>query len=181
VVEADETYLLESQKGSRCLDATGTLRPARRRGGVARRRGINDEHDCLLVARDRAGATLDFHAGRGPVTARRLDRFLRPVLPKDSLLISDSAAAYRRFAADAGIAHEAVNIRAGVRTRGEIHIQNVNGWHARLKGWLIRFRGVASRYLAHYSGWQRLLDAASLATPVSWLLAAAQLGSRPQR
>jgi hypothetical protein len=36
IVEADETYRLESQKGSRSL----TRRP-RKRGGVAKRRGIN--------------------------------------------------------------------------------------------------------------------------------------------
>lgn len=177
MIEADETYLLESQKGSRRLDATGLLRPARRRGSVSGRRVINDEHDCLLVARDRTGNTLDFHTGRGPVTAQQLGACLRPVLPQESLLISDSAAAYRRFAADTGIRHEAVNLRAGIHVRGDIHLQNVNGWHARFKGWLVRFRGVASRYLAHYAGWQRLLDAHGLTTPAQWLLAAAQLGT----
>jgi len=171
IVEADETYRLESQKGARRLD-----RPPRQRGGVARRRGINREHDCLLVARDRTGQTLDFHTGRGPVTATQLATCLRPVLPFDILLISDSAAAYRRFCTSAGITHEAVNVRAGIRTRGAIHIQNVNAWHSRFKTWLARFRGVASRYLANYSGWQRVLDARCLTTPAHLLCAAAQLG-----
>ena len=171
IVEADETYRLESQKGSRSLD-----RPARQRGGVARRRGINREHDCLLVARDRNGQTLDFHTGRGQVTATQLTTCLLPVLAPDVLLISDGAASYRRFCADAGITHEAVNVRAGVRTRGAIHIQNVNAWHSRFKNWLVRFRGVASRYLANYSGWQRVLDARCLATPAHLLCAAVQLG-----
>ena len=171
IVEADETYRLESQKGSRSLD-----RPPRRRGGVAKRRGIHREHDCLLVARDRSGQTLDFHTGRGQVTAAQLANCLLPVLTPDALLISDAAAVYRRFCADAGITHEAVNVRAGVRARGAIHIQNVNAWHSRFKNWLIRFRGVASRYLAHYSGWQRVLDAHCLNTPAQLLCAAAQLG-----
>jgi hypothetical protein len=68
--------------------------------------------------------------------------------------------------------HEAVNVRAGNRTRGTIHIQNVNGWHSRFKTWLVRFKGVASRYLVNYSGWQRLLDARCLLTPVHWMRAA---------
>jgi transposase-like protein len=167
IVEADETYRLESQKGSRCL----TRRP-RKRGGAASRRGINREHDCLLVARDRNGVTLDFHTGRGPVTAAQLRICLQSVLSADVLLISDSAAAYARFAAATGITHEAVNVRAGRRARGAIHIQNVNGWHSRFKSWLMRFKGVASRYLANYSGWHRLLDARELLTPAQWLCAA---------
>ena len=171
IVEADETYRLESQKGSRHLD-----RPPRRRGGVAKRRGINREHDCLLVARDRNGQTLDFYTGRGQVTAAQLTTCLLPVLAPDALLISDAAAAYRRFCADAGITHEAINVQAGMRARGAIHIQNVNAWHSRFKSWLIRFRGVASRYLTHYSGWQRVLDAHCLTTPAQLLCAAAQPG-----
>jgi hypothetical protein len=173
IVEADETYRLESQKGSRHL-----TRAPRRRGGVARRRGINGEHDCLLVARDRSGQTLDFHTGRGPVTAAQLDVCLRPVLPPDILLISDSAAAYRRFAAGAGITHEAVNLKAGIRARGAIHIQNVNAWHSRFKTWLVRFKGVASRYLVHYSGWQRVLDDRRLTTPAQLLRSIVQSGKR---
>jgi hypothetical protein len=46
-------------------------------------------------------------------------------------------------------------------------------WAAgRFKTWLVRFNGVASRYLANYSGWQRLLDARELHTPALWLRAA---------
>ena len=170
IVEVDETYRLESQKGARKL----TRRP-RQRGGVASLRGINREHDCLLVARDRSGQTLDFHTGRGPVNAMHLHSCLRAVLPGDVLLISDAANAYRCFAREAGITHEAVNVAAGRRARGAIHIQNVNAWHSRFKSWLVRFRGVASRYLANYSGWQRLLDARHLRTPAQWLSAALQI------
>jgi transposase-like protein len=170
IVEVDETYRLESQKGSRHLD-----RPPRRRGGVASRRGINREHDCLLVARDRTGKTLDFHTGRGPVSAAQLHTYLGPVLHDQILLVSDAANAYRCFAREAHITHKAVNVTAGGRGRGAIHIQNVNAWHSRFKSWLVRFRGVASRYLANYSGWQRLLDEHRLCTPLQWLRAAIQI------
>jgi transposase-like protein len=171
IVEADETYCLESQKGSRNM-----TRKPRKRGGGATKRGINKEHDCLLVARDRSGQTLDFHTGRGQVTVMQLEKCLKPVLPPDVLLISDSALSYRHFAKQAGIMHEMVNVKAGVRARGAIHLQNVNAWHSRFKSWLVRFRGVASRYLINYSGWQRVLDARPLTTPAHLLRAAAQLG-----
>ena len=171
IVEADETYRLESQKGARNM-----ARKPRKRGGVAKKRGISGELDCLLVARDRTGQTLDFHTGRGQVTVAQLNACLKPVLPPDVLLISDSALSYRHFAKQAGLTHEAVNIESGVHARGAIHIQNVNAWHSRFKSWLVRFRGVASRYLINYSGWQRVLDARRLTTPVHLLCAAVQLG-----
>jgi transposase-like protein len=171
IVEADETYRLESQKGSRNM-----TRKPRKRGGVAKKRGISGELDCLLVARDRTGQTLDFHTGRGQVTVAQLEKCLKPVLPVDVLLISDSALSYRHFARQAGITHEAVNVASGVHARGAIHIQNVNAWHSRFKSWLVRFRGVASRYLINYSGWQRVLDARRLTTPAHLLCAAVQLG-----
>jgi transposase-like protein len=171
IVEADETYRLESQKGSRNM-----TRKPRKRGGVAKMRGISGELDCLLVARDRTGQTLDFHTGRGQVTVAQLKKCLKPVLLPDVLLISDSALSYRHFAKQAGIMHEMVNTKKGGRARGAIHLQDVNAWHSRFKSWLVRFRGVASRYLINYSGWQRVLDARRLTTPAHLLCAAAQLG-----
>ncbi|TWI61495.1 ISXO2 transposase-like protein [Pseudoduganella lurida] len=167
IVEADETYLLESQKGSRHL-----TRPARHRGGRAKRRGVSHELDCLLVARDRGGHTRDFVCGRGPATATQLREHLQPVLSRDVMLISDSAAAYRAFAEAAGILHETVNLRAGIRARGTIHLQNVNAYHGRFHGWLARFNGVASRYLSNYLGWRHGLEARRWRTPARCLIAA---------
>jgi hypothetical protein len=42
--------------------------------------------------------------------------------------------------------------------RGPWHIQNVNAYHNRFKGWLQRFKGVATSYLPNYLGWFRALD-----------------------
>ncbi len=178
VVEADETYHLESQKGSRHL-----TRPARRRGGKAARRGISGELDCILVARDRNQTTHDFVTGRGPVSARQLVQHLKPVLHPDVLLISDGAKAYAAFARATGITHEALAIRVGVRARGAVHLNNVNGWHSRFKTWLRRFNGVTSRYLANYTGWLRVLDAGTLTQPTDWLRVGVEKSSdqRPVR
>ena len=164
IVEADETFLLESQKGSRTLD-----RPPRRRGGRAARRGISRELDCILVARDRNGGTIDAVTGRGALTAAQLERGLLPRLDPQALLVSDSHAAYRAFARKHRIAHEVVNLRAGVRVRRlgnlAIHVQNVNGYHQRFKAWLMCFRGVASRYLPNYLGWRWALDGGRVSSP----------------
>ena len=157
IAEADEMFILESQKGSRKLD-----RPARKRGGTASRRGISCELDCILVARDRNKQTVDAVTGRGPVSKVQLERHLLPFLDRDVLLVTDANAAYRAFARAHGIAHQAVNASAGERLRlgpqGPIHVQNVNAYHGRLREWLMPFHGVASRYLPNYLGWRRMLD-----------------------
>jgi len=176
IVEADETYRLESQKGSRHL-----TRPARRRGGHASRRGITNEHDCILVARDRGGATVDFVTGRGPVTKQQLSACLPKVLAADVLLVTDGAAAYPAFATAHDILHEAVNLRAGVRTRGAIHVQNVNRYHSHFKTWLTRFNGVASRYLPNYLGWLYGRDGNRISTPVSFLRASLLMDEKSLR
>lgn len=154
IAEADELYLLESHKGSRNL-----TRPARKRGGAASKRGISDEQICVLVARERTGKTIDFVTGNGPVTKAQLRQHLLPSLDRDVLLVTDSNAAYRYFAREAGISHQAVNLRAGERVRGAVHVQNVNAYHSRFRGWLDRFHGVATHYLPNYLGWRWALDA----------------------
>jgi hypothetical protein len=80
------------------------------------------------------------------------------VLDASVLLVTDSHGAYRAFAREAGISHEAVNLRQGERVRGAVHVQNVNGYHRRFRQWLARFNGVASRYLPNYLGWRWALD-----------------------
>ena len=157
ILEADEMFLLESQKGARQL-----TRPARKRGGTAHRRGISRDLDCILVARDRSGQTFDAVTGRGALKTAQLERHLLPLLDPQVLLVTDANAAYRSFSRCHGIAHQSVNLRAGERTRrsseGAIHVQNVNAYHRRLRDWLMRFHGVASRYLPNYLGWRRALD-----------------------
>ena len=112
----------------------------------------------MLVARDRSGATIDCVTGRGAVTATQLREHLLPVLDRDVLLVTDARSAYRQFAREAGLSHDSVNLRAGERTRGAAHVQNVNAYYRRFREWLARFHGVASRYLPNYLGWRWALD-----------------------
>lgn len=153
ITEADETYLLESHKGSRHLD-----RKPRKRGGKASRRGISREQVCVLVARDRAGCTVDFVTGLGPISISDLKNTLKPVLNADALLVSDGHTAYQTFCEAENFSHEVVNLSKGGRVKGAFHLQNVNAYHSRFKGWLHQFHGVATKYLQHYLGWRRSLE-----------------------
>ncbi len=152
IVEADETFFLESKKGSRRLS-----RPARRRGGKASKRGRSSEQICVLVARDRNGQTTDHVLST--FNADVVDKKLGPVIGSDAMLCTDGLNVYSAFAKRKGLLHETVKTSHGERVRAKtIHLQNVNGYHSRLKGWMARFNGVSTRWLSNYLGWRRMLD-----------------------
>jgi transposase-like protein len=151
VVEADETYVLESKKGSRKL-----TRKARKRGGKASKRGLSHEQIPVMVTRDRSGATLT--EVMSEVTAASVTAILDPIVAKDAALVSDGAKAYRTFANATDRLHIALVTSAGEHTWGTYHIQNVNAYTSGLKAWMARFKGVATAYLPNYLGWHRKLE-----------------------
>lgn len=150
IVEADETFFLESFKGQRQLP-----RIARKRGGVGRTRGYSPDHIPVLVVRDRHRATADFILET--IDAAHIQKALKPLVDPEAVLCTDGASVYAAFARKTGIRHEAIRAQ-GPRVRGAFHIQNVNAYDSRLKGWIRRFHGVATKYLKHYLGWRRLLE-----------------------
>ncbi len=165
-VEADETYFLHSQKGTRKLD-----RPARKRGGKAKKRGLSAEQVPVLIARDRNKTTTDhILADR---SMRSIATVLEPVVAKSAVLVSDGAGAYRAFADKAGIPHVQLNLSQGEHAWGIYHVQNVNSYCSRLKGWMRRFNGVATKYLDSYLGWHRTNDREGDTLSASRMLAAA--------
>jgi transposase-like protein len=151
IAEADETFILRSAKGQHVSG-----RAPRRRGGHASTRGTSDDHVPVLVARDRSGGSTDFILGRA--SKREILAALATVLAPDAVLCTDGSSAMATAAVEMGIEHHALNMTTGPRVRGPWHIQNVNAYHSRLKGWLRRFRGVATSYLHHYLGWFRAVD-----------------------
>jgi len=151
IVEADETFFLRSFKGSRQIS-----RAPRKRGGKASKPGLSDEQVPVLVLRSRSGATAD-----GVLESLKVAEFYRvltPAVGKDTVLVSDGARAYASFAIENGMGYEALDLSKGERRRGVFHIQNVNAYHSRLKSWMRRFNGVATKYLPSYLGWRRMFE-----------------------
>lgn len=152
IVEFDETYFLESHKGDQHLE-----RPARKRGGKAHQRGISCEQTAVLVARDRNSNTMDAILFKSNQTT--LAEVMLPVVDKDALLCSDAKRSYKSFAKTNHLILKTVNGSAKEHVKeGIYHIQNVNAYDSRLKTWIKRFNGVATKYLESYLAWMRLLD-----------------------
>ena len=153
IVEADETFIRKSAKGSRTLKG----RAPRKRGTKAAKAARSmEEHDAVLIVRDRHGATTD--AVLPDLMAVTFEAVLMPIVAKDAVLVSDGCHAYGLFAKAADIIHFVLVARRGERVYAGFHIQNVNAYTSRLKGWLARFRGVASRHLPSYLGWRRMIE-----------------------
>src|SRR4051795_39097 len=162
VVEADETFFRWSHKGSRRW-RRGDDPPGRRphrRGERAGKRGLSAEQVPGGGPRGGAGG-----ATRGALAAeqlRALTARARAGHTADAVLPDLGADAIAAFAAERGIRHEPINVAAGIRVRdGAFHVQNVNAYHGRLKGWMGRFNGVATRSLANHLGWRRTLERAA--------------------
>ncbi len=153
VVEADETEFRRSYKGQR----KGLPRPPKMRGGPPKEPS-DEERVKVLVAMQR-GSRLTHDALLDNVTGKALTEALRPVLGQDAVLSSDGHPSYGVAARNLGIeAGDFVASFHGHGGKGIWHVQNVNAYDSRLKNWMFRFHGVATKYLPNYLGWRRLLD-----------------------
>lgn len=172
IVEGDETFILESFKGKR----SGLPRKSRKRGGTSSKRGLSAEQIPVIVARDRQGATTD-------AVLAKLDRasiaaVLGGVVTPDNEFCCDGGTAIVAFAKRAGIAaHILPTPGKPTRQAPDYHLNNVNAYHGRLKEWLRRFHGVATKNLANYLGWRRALEAlGDDATSAAMILGAIGMG-----
>ncbi len=173
IVEADETFILESFKG-RWSDLP---RKAHKRGGPARHPGLHSDNIPVLVARDRRGATFD--AVLPQDDSASIGAALAGVVTGENHLIGDGGKAIAAFARKAKIPFHAVPAPGKPTAAApHLHINNVNAYHGRLKQWLNRFNGVATKNLPNYLGWRRALEAwGDQATPQSWIKGA--IGNGP--
>ena len=176
IVEADETFILESFKGKR----RGLPRAARKRGGKASKRGLSAEQIPVIVARDRTGATIDGVLPR--LDAASITAVLGPVIEKSALFCCDGGTAIKAFARRAGVAVHVLPAPGIPRPEAsDLHINNVNAYHGRLKEWMRRFHGVATANLPSYLSWRRTIEAlGNRSTPEAWIRAAAGLGPYQQ-
>jgi hypothetical protein len=94
---ADETFFLTFAKGSRKLAG----RAPSQCGGRAKKPGRSDEEIPFLIVRDRYGATLD--SKLPDLAGDTIKSFVRPVVARDALLVSDGAKVYGSFAKEIGI------------------------------------------------------------------------------
>ncbi len=151
IVEADETFFTESSKGNKQL----THRKARKRGKSAKQR--KGERVPVLMVRDRSGTVANFVFEQ--LSKTEVHRCLRSIMSEEVVLYSDGNSFYQTFARDEKILHKRVVRNDSIYVVDKIfHIQNLNAYMSRLKNWMTRFNGVATKYLSNYLTWRKLLE-----------------------
>lgn len=162
LVEADETYLRESCKGSRNLG-----RPSRKRGGASikpsKGKAAKAKQVVVLVMKARGSAHVSDRVMDSLGKEEAIEA-CRTTLASDALLCSDGTGVYKKVEQELGIKVEAMATAYSGRTRAGpagvvYHIQGVNNYHERMKTWInSRMRGVSTKHLPNYLAWMRMQE-----------------------
>ncbi len=64
--------------------------------------------------------------------------------------------AIKRLSNDLSLEHK--RIKRGKHKEGIYHIQHINAVHSKLKKWIDRFNGVATKYISNYMYWFKWLE-----------------------
>jgi transposase-like protein len=150
IVEADETFILQSHKGIK-IDGIRS----RKRGGRSRYRGLSFEQTGILVAVDRNKNVVSKVYGTGRIKKKQVNEILDDRIKSESLLITDGCAAYRKFAMENNL--EIRQLKTGKSAGNGIHLNNVNNYHSRFKRWLYGFNGISTKYLNRYLAWYKFI------------------------
>ena len=139
IIEADETFFEESQKGSRNVKG----RDARKRGYTSYSYTKKNKV-CVLTAIDRNKASFTKPVGFGGLEKDDVV-LLQRHLVKNSVLITDGNRTYRNL-------HNVKlkSLKFGKPENKVYHLNNINNFHSMLKKFMIRFNGVATKYLDYY-------------------------------
>lgn len=173
IVEADETYFRESQKGNKQI-----TRIARKSGksklthkqlfgfyGLSeeeykktqKKRGLSNDQVCVLTAMDRKNNIFGKPAGYGKMKENYL-KVLKPQIAKNSTLITDGEPVYKKLKV---AKHK--SFEHGLSKDRVYNIGRTDELHTSMKG-LINgvFRGVATKYLDNYVNYVGMLKTRKL-------------------
>jgi hypothetical protein len=142
-------------------------RAARPRAWGATKRGLSSDQVPVLTALDNAGGVYETILS----SLTNIEAALDGRIAAGSVLCSDGAHAYVKAAVKAGAEHRRVIVPtitpAAVkanpvptkkRKKGRLGLGRVNAHHGQIKVLINgRCRGVATRYLGNYLGWQRAM------------------------
>lgn len=160
-IEADETYFPTSYRGKNVINTEGVLRPARVRGGVAKREDTYKDKIGVVCAVDEKRQCVARVTGIGMPTALRIATALGDAIDvnHDGYFVTDGGRALAAFAKMHKLNHLQLisqekdgEYRPGIRWINDVQysVQNVNAMHSSMIRTLRKYSGVSTKYLQGY-------------------------------
>lgn len=89
----------------------------------------------------------------------QIEPTLKPLLTAGSVLCTDGNQSYRSVAEKIpSIIHKRLIAGGKHRVEGDVfHIQTLNNYVSRWRGWMQKFHGVGTEYLENYLAWFRII------------------------
>ena len=156
VVEADETFFAVSFKGNHKMDGFVMPRKAHKRGNDTHIRGISHEKVCVPCAVTQDGLSISKQSNLGRASTKNLSEVFTGRIASNSVLCADAHHSYQKFAKENKL--ELIQLKTGKSKKGIFHVQHINSYHSILKTWIVRFHGVATKYLDNYLVWHNFVN-----------------------
>jgi transposase-like protein len=154
IMEIDELFFQESQKGNRQM-----TRPSRKRGSRASKRGISNEQVAVIATADRQGNKGFEVVKLGRITKENVEKVLEDKIDEVDVICSDKHVSYEAYTKDKSIKHKTIMASHNQRVTEKIyHVQNVNNMDKRLRDFIRPRNGVATKYLQNYLNWFLALE-----------------------
>ena len=144
LIEADETYVIESQKGTKV-----THRKPRRHGESCGKRGLSNDQLCICVATDRDHHGIARCVNRAKPGSEDIMNALGDHIAEKSVLLFDGITSYNYLAEQKNC--EKVSLVGHESYNKVYHLNTVNSLHSRFKAMMRKLRGVATKYLNRYA------------------------------
>ena len=155
IIETDETFFRESEKGNRHLNRLPRRKTYGKFRDIKNKPGLSSEQVGVLVAIDRNKNIISRKYGMGKIADHQIYRLLHNRIGKNSILISDGHIAFKNFAMDENLEFkQCIN---GKPINKSYHINTCNSYHAYIKEFFRKFRGVSTKYLDEYLAWVKFI------------------------
>lgn len=144
VIECDETFVLESNKGKAIPG-----KKARKRQALASKRGLSNEQICVIVSTNQDGVEYACAVDRGKPSSDSIKNCLINHIEENSVMITDGLASYNHIVALKVCIH--YTLSSYKEYDKLLHLNTVNIIPSLLKQRISKYHGVTTKYLNRYT------------------------------
>jgi transposase-like protein len=151
VCELDDTYVLESLKGTKISD--DYWRKPRKHGAKAQKRGISNEYISICTGVERKGKAISETVTRATPRKEDITSVFGTRIEESALILCDGSGSYNVLSKIEGCVVKNIfdEEGSGAGGKGFYNINTINSFHSFIKSRYNQYRGVATHYLNRYN------------------------------